>query len=88
MFMAIKESPAQAGKEASVKGPFRIQMAVDVVWVRQKVYISEELRCNNKMQINPAFTGVNAVSRSITGTATNELDDDFTLPVTFFPHIS
>ena len=86
---ALKNSPrsfvaTETGKE-KVKGPVRIPIAIDGVWLYMKVYLSENPKYKNEVQLAPTFMGVNVLRRLIKGTVTTELDNDFTIPTKFWP---
>ena len=86
---ALKDSPrsfvaTETGKE-KVKGPVRIPIAIDGVWLYMKVYLSENPKYKDSVQLAPTFMGVNVLRRLVKGTVTTELDNDFTIPTKFWP---
>ena len=71
--------------QREVRGPFRIPAAIEGVWIYLKVYVSSEKEFLRNIRLAPTFMGVNALKKLVQGSVTTELDNDFTVPMKFWP---
>ena len=71
--------------QREVRGPFRIPAAIEGVWIYLKVYVSSEKEFLRNIRLAPTFMGVNALKKLVQGSVTTDLDNDFTVPMKFWP---